>query len=129
MKAIIAAAGRGSRLVALTRYSPKGLLPINGESIVARQIRILELYGITDVAIVTGYRSEKVIERFKDKVTFFHSPDYLSTTTTTSLYKAIDFMDDDIITIYSDVVFSAESLKRITGKPASILFVNRQQIL
>ena len=127
MKAIIAAAGRWSRLGALTRYSPKGLLPINGESIVARQVRIMELYGIADVAIVTGYRSEKVIEHFKDRVTFFHSPGYL--TATTSMYKAIDFMDDDIITIYSDVVFSAESLKRITGKPASILFVNRQQIL
>lgn len=110
MKAIIAAAGRGSRLGALTRYIPKGLLPINGESILARQIRILKSYGITDVAIVTGYRSEKMIEHFRDKVTFFSNPDYLTTTSTTSLYKAIDFMDDDIVTMLSDVVFSEESL-------------------
>jgi choline kinase len=110
MKAIIAAAGRGSRLGALTRYRPKGLLPVNGESILARQIRILELYGITDIAIVTGYRSEMIIEHFKDRVTFFHNPDYLTTTSTSSLYKAIDFMDDDIITMFSDVIFSENSL-------------------
>ena len=111
MKAIIAAAGRGSRLGALTRYRPKGLLPINGESILARQMRILKSHSITDVAIATGYRSEKIIEHFKDRVTFFHNPDYLTTTSTSSLNKAIDFMDDDIIIMFSDVVFSEESLK------------------
>ena len=111
MKAIIAAAGRGSRLGALTSNRPKGLLPINGESIIARQIRILKSYGITDVAIVTGYRSEKVIEQFNNKVTFFINPDYLTTTSPYSLYKAIDFMDEDIVVMFSDVVFSEEALK------------------
>jgi choline kinase len=111
MKAIITAAGRGSRLGALTRYRPKGLLPINGESIIARQIRILELYGITDVAIVTGYRSEKIIEHFKDRVTFFRNPDYLTTTSTASLEKAIDFMDTDVIVMSCDTVFHEKSLK------------------
>ena len=117
MKAIIAAAGRGSRLGALTMYRPKGLLPINGESIIARQIRILKSYGITDVAIVTGYQSEKVVERFKDRATFFYNPDYATTTSTSSMYKAIDFMDDDIIVMFSDVIFAEESLERLLNSP------------
>jgi choline kinase len=117
MKAVIAAAGRGSRLGALTRYRPKGLLSINGESILARQIRILKLYGINDIAIVTGYQPENFIERFKDKVTFFCNPDYLITTSTSSLYKAIDFMDEDIVTLCSDVVFSEESLDGLLNNP------------
>ena len=110
MKAIIVAGGRGSRLGALTRYRPKGLLPINSESIMARQIRILKSYGITDVAIVTGYRSEKITEQFKDKVSFFHNPDYLTTSSTASLVKAIDFMDTDIIVMSCDTVFPEKSL-------------------
>ncbi len=111
MKAIITAAGRGSRLGALTRYMPKGLLPINGESIIARQIRILKLYGITDVAIITGYRSEQIIEHFKDRVTFLNNPDYLTTTSTASLLKAIDFMNSDVIVMACDTVFPEKSLK------------------
>ena len=111
MKAIITAAGKGSRLGALTRYIPKGLLPINGESIIARQLRILELYGITDVAIITGYRSEKITERFKDRVTFFCNPDYLTTVSSASLLKAIDFMDSDVIIMACDTVFPEKSLK------------------
>jgi len=98
-------------LGALTRYSPKGLLSINGESILARQVRILKAHGINDVAIITGYRSEKIIEHFKDRVTFFHNPDYLTTTSTSSLYKAIDFMDTDVIVMACDTVFPEESLK------------------
>ena len=96
---------------ALTWYRPKGLLPINGESILARQIRILKAHGINDVAIVTGYRSEKIIEHFKDRVTFFHNPDYLTTLSTASLVKAIDFMDTDVIIMACDTVFPEESLK------------------
>ena len=111
MKAIITAAGRGSRLGALTRYIPKGLLPINGESIIARQLRILKLYGINDVAIITGYRSEKIIEQFKDKVTFMCNPDYLTTTSTASIEKAIDFMDSDVIVMTCDTVFPEKSLE------------------
>jgi choline kinase len=111
VKAIITAAGRGSRLGALTRYIPKGLLPINGESIIARQLRILKLYGIIDVAIVTGYRSEKIMEQFKGRVTFFRNPDYLTTTSTASLLKAIDFMDSDVIVMACDTVFPEKSLK------------------
>ena len=117
MKAIIAAAGRGSRLGALTRNRPKGLLPVNGESIIARQIRILKAYGITDIAIVTGYRSEKIIDQFKDSVTFFYNSDYATTTSTSSMYKAIDFMDDDIIVMFSDVVFSEDSLDGLLHSP------------
>jgi L-glutamine-phosphate cytidylyltransferase len=111
VKAIITAAGRGSRLGALTRYIPKGLLPVDGESIIARQLRILELYGITDVAIVTGYRSERIVELFKDRVTFFHNPDYSTTTSTASLCKAIDFMDTDMVVMSSDTVFPEKSLR------------------
>ena len=111
MKAIITAAGRGSRLGALTRYMPKGLLPINEESIIARQLRILKLHGIIDVAIVTGYRSEKIMEQFKGKVTFFNNPDYLTTTSPASLLKAIDFMDSGVIVMACDTVFPEKSLK------------------
>jgi len=113
MKAIITAAGRGSRLGALTRYIPKGLLPVNGESMIARQIRILGLYGITDVAIITGYQSEKIIEQFKNRVTFFHNPDYRTTTSTASLCKAINFMDTDVIVMTSDTVFPEKSLEAL----------------
>jgi choline kinase len=115
MKAIIAAAGRGARLGALTRHRPKCLLPINGESILARQLRILKLYGVNDIAIITGYKAGKIIERFKGKATLFNNPDFSTTTSTASLQKATDFMDEDMITLCSDVIFSEEFLKELVN--------------
>ena len=128
MKAIITAAGRGSRLGALTRFRPKGLLPINGESLIARQLRILSSYGIHDVAIVTGYCAETVQQRFQGRVTFFNNPNYSTTTSTGSLSIAMDFMDTDIIIMACDTVFPQNALQSlITNQQPYCLLVDTKQ--
>ena len=53
MKAIILAAGSSSRLGDITSDLPKGLLEINGKSIIQRQIEIYEKHGIDEIIIIT----------------------------------------------------------------------------
>ena len=59
MKAIILAAGEGSRMGKLTQNIPKPLVKVNGKSIVERQLSILKQNKILDVIIITGPHNEK----------------------------------------------------------------------
>ena len=54
MKVIIIAAGSATRLGKLTEKKPKGLLEINGKSILQRQIDLFKKYDIQDI-IITGF--------------------------------------------------------------------------
>ena len=54
MNAIIIAAGSSSRLGKLTKSLPKGLMKINGQTIIQRQIEFLRSSGINNIIIVTG---------------------------------------------------------------------------
>ncbi len=60
MKAIILAGGRGKRLKPLTDYVPKPLIPIQNIPIIERQINYLKKFGVTEVIISTGYRTEQI---------------------------------------------------------------------
>ena len=56
LKAIILAAGRGSRLIESTFGSPKPLIDINGISLIQRQINLLEKEKIEKIIIIRGYK-------------------------------------------------------------------------
>lgn len=63
MKAIILAGGRGKRLRPITDYVPKPLVPLNNIPIIEWQIRYLKKYGVKEIIICTGYKTE-MIENF-----------------------------------------------------------------
>jgi L-glutamine-phosphate cytidylyltransferase len=59
-RAIILSAGQGSRLLPLTQDQPKCLIPFSGKTLIEWQIASLAANGIDDIAVVTGFRTEKV---------------------------------------------------------------------
>ena len=59
MKAIIIAAGDGSRLGNLTKDLPKPLVDVNGKSIIERQISTFKKNGIDEIIVITGAFKEK----------------------------------------------------------------------
>ncbi|WP_303250588.1 NTP transferase domain-containing protein [uncultured Senegalimassilia sp.] len=56
--AIIMAAGMSSRFVPLSHEKPKGVLCVQGEALIERQIRQLQEAGINDITVVVGYMKE-----------------------------------------------------------------------
>ncbi len=60
MKAIILAGGRGKRLRPITDYIPKPLVPLNNIPIIEWQIRYLKKFGVKEIIICTGYKTEMI---------------------------------------------------------------------
>lgn len=87
--ALFIAAGFGSRFVPLTFEMPKGLLEVQGERMIERQIRQLKEAGISDITIVVGYLKEK-FEYLIDKydVTLLYNPEYACKNTLATIYHA-----------------------------------------
>ena len=98
MKAIILAAGKGSRMCKLTQNIPKPLLNINWKSIIERQLSSLKQNGILDIIIVIGPHYEKF--NFKN-VVCVNNLDYKKHDTLGSFMTARDYMNDEIITTRS----------------------------
>ncbi|MEI8233843.1 MAG: nucleotidyltransferase family protein [Verrucomicrobiota bacterium] len=69
-KAMLLAAGRGTRMRELTDDLPKPMIAVRGKPILQHIIEGLALAGITDILIVVGYRKEVVTEFFGDGSTF-----------------------------------------------------------
>ena len=93
-RAIIVAAGEGSRLRPVTLTTPKPLVPVNGVRMIDTQINALKKNGIHDIYIVTGYKKEQFYETYKDDpdITVMENPYYLQGNNITSLYQAREFL-------------------------------------
>jgi len=102
MKAIIVAAGEGSRMGKLTQNIPKPLVMVNGKSIIERQLSILMQNKILDIIIITGPHNEKF--NFKD-VVYVHDLDHKKHDALGSLMTARDYMSNEIIITYADQIF------------------------
>jgi dTDP-glucose pyrophosphorylase len=66
VKAVILAAGKGTRMKELTQEVPKPMLPVQGRPILEHILGGLLSAGIRDVFIVTGHRAETIEEHFGD---------------------------------------------------------------
>lgn len=85
MKAMILAAGLGTRLRPLTDHLPKPLLPVGGHPLIYYNLLLLKKYGITDLFINLHYQGEKIVKeigdgaRFGMKITYSEEPQILGT--------------------------------------------------
>ena len=60
MKAIILAAGQGTRLKKYTQDLPKGMLSFMGKTVIERQIEMYRKCGINDIIVVRGFAADKI---------------------------------------------------------------------
>ena len=110
MKALILAAGKGTRMGKYTENLPKGMLNFNGKTLIERQIETLRSAGINDIGIVTGYEHKKI--NYKD-VKYFHNKDFDTTNMVESLMCAKEFIkNSDVIVCYSDILYTKELVKK-----------------
>ena len=120
MKAIIVAAGPGSRLMPITDERPKCLLEIGGKTILERALEALKENGVEDIVVVRGYKGHLI--NYPDR-TYCHNPEFRKNNILRSLFYADDEMNDDFIFSYSDIVYSREVVARLIGSEADISLI------
>ena len=118
MKAIILAAGRGSRMCALTDDRPKCLIELDGRSLLDRQLAALGGAGIHDLAIVTGYRRDLLAGR---GLTEFHNPRWAETNMVSSLACAASWLETGpCLVSYSDIFYDPSGPASLIACPAAL---------
>jgi choline kinase len=120
VKAIILAAGLGSRLNHLTADRPKATLEIDGRSLIDRQLETFRSFGIEDITIVTGYQAERLR---RDGVKTRHNDDYRNNNILRSLMYADAELNDDVIVTYSDILYERSAVERLLEASGDILLV------
>ena len=110
MKAIILAAGDGSRMGELTQNIPKPLVILNGKSIIERQISVLEKIGVTKIYIITGPHNEKFNLK---NVVYVNDLDHKKHDILGSLITARNYINEEIIITYSDQIFDEKIMESI----------------
>ena len=120
MKAIILAAGQGSRLKPETDNLPKCLVRVRGVPILQHQLESLEGLGVTRCIIIVGFLSNLIWQAYGykfgnltlDYVTNHH---FRKSNNIYSLWCAKEYLADDIILIEGDVLFDKHILKDLVN--------------
>lgn len=115
MKAVILAAGLGTRMRPLTFTKPKFLLPVAGKPALDHVLLLLRNVGIDEIAMVVGYGREQIVERYGDgsrlgvKLRYLYQKKLLGTANAVSLVE--DFVGGDrFLVMNGDTLVDQESL-------------------
>ena len=118
MKAIILAAGRGSRMKHLTDERPKCLIEFNGKPLLEWQLEAIRAAGIDEIAIVTGYKREMLTGY---GLVEFHNPEWATTQMVSSLCCANEWLEaNTCIVSYSDIFYEASAVRSLIESKADI---------
>ena len=110
MKSLIIAAGIGSRIPEFTKDIPKSLIRINNKSLLKRQIDQMRNFKIKEIAIVKGYKSNKI--NFKD-IKYFYNRNFKTNEQLDSLIVANKWFTDDLLISFSDIIYENSILKKM----------------
>ena len=108
-KALIIAAGLGSRLKKHTVNLPKCMLDFGGKTLLERQLEAYRKCGVTNISLVRGYKKEKI--NYKG-LRYFENTDYRNNNILNSIFYAEKIIDGNIIISYSDILFEPLVVKR-----------------
>ena len=122
MKAIIVAAGRGSRLVPHTDHYTKCFIPFAGATLLDHQRAALENSGVSEVVVVRGYRGEKF------DTTGLRCYENLNWATTNMVYSLLCAREvildgDDWIISYSDIIYEPRGVQSLIESPSECAVV------
>lgn len=110
-RAIILAAGRGSRMDALTYDRPKCLVEVRGKPLLQWQLDALRGCGLKEIAIVTGYCREMIA---LPALIEFHNPRWMDTNILASLACAGDWLrQGPCVVTYSDIFYEGSAVQSL----------------
>ena len=115
MKAVILAAGLGTRLRPITDNVPKCMVPVNGIRIIDKQIDNLLQNGITELFVVDGYKADILSAHLKEiypQVHIVSNPRYAETNNMYSLFLTSSFVKgEEFLLMNADVYFDTNIIQ------------------
>ncbi len=124
MKAIIMAAGIGSRLEKINGNRPKCLIEMDGISLISRSVTLLASRGITDVSVITGYKSGLVRQELQSRVCYLHNPYFEVTNSIASLWLAKELLHDDVILMNADLYYEISVLDTMLAQRGNAVMLS-----
>jgi bifunctional UDP-N-acetylglucosamine pyrophosphorylase/glucosamine-1-phosphate N-acetyltransferase len=121
VKAVVLAAGEGSRMWPLAETRPKHLLPIAGKPLIGHILSSLAAISITDVMLVIGFRGEMMRGALGDGTSFGVHLQYLNQTKWTGTASAVNVAREDVdeeqfLVLNGDLMLEARAIKAVVDK-------------
>ena len=111
-RALILAAGQGTRLRPLTNNKPKCMVPLLGTPLLQRQIDTLKSCGVHDIHVAAGYRADQIQAR---GISITINKHFASTNMVETLFCTLPFVaqEGDLIISYGDIVYQKSNLEAL----------------
>ena len=121
MKAVVLAAGEGSRMWPLAETRPKHLLPIAGKPLIGHVLSALAAISITDVLLVVGFREEMIRAALGTETKFGVHLQYLNQTKWTGTASAVnlarEYVDEEqFLVLNGDLMLEPRAIKAVVDK-------------
>lgn len=130
MKAILLAAGKGTRISRMIEEVPKSTLPVKGVPLIRRTVEILLERGLEPV-VCTGYQKQKIEEALEGlDVTYYYNPFYNITNSLASLWFAQgELTGEDALIMNADVYFDVGILDLVLNdKNENVLAIDKTRV-
>lgn len=132
MKAVVLAAGEGTRLKPITLTRPKHLIKVGGKPLLEHCLNALKAVGIEETLIVIHYMGDAIRTYFGDgknfglRISYIEQKEVLGTGNAVSI--AEPYVKEDFVLVYGDLLFSVDALKKVVAihekeKPAATMAV------
>jgi choline kinase len=113
IRAVILAAGRGSRMGHLCDDRPKCLVELGGKRLIERQIAALRRGGVDEIGVVRGYRAEMITS---PSLSYFANDRWAETNMVMSLATAARWLrSGPVIVSYADIFYRSELVRSLVA--------------
>jgi dTDP-glucose pyrophosphorylase len=121
-KAVILAAGRGTRMRELTSELPKPMIKVRGKPVLQHIVEGLRNAGVGNLLLVVGYRADAVREFFSDGSRYNVAIQYVTQTVQDGTGRVVDLSRDFVgnrpfILAYGDILVDPANYKRLVDLP------------
>ena len=129
MKALITAAGLGTRMGSITSNTNKCLLKIGGKSLLEHSVAALKKHGVKSIYIITGHCADKVESALSGQANFIFNPFYKNSGILISLWLAEKCLyDQEFIFLTGDVLYDPKVLERLLHqKESNIITIDKKE--
>jgi len=120
LKAVVLAAGEGTRLRPFTNSRPKVMIPIANKPILHYVVRALVGSGVKEIVLVVGYKKERIMSYFGDgkgfgaNIRYVHQEKQLGTAH--ALKAASSQVDSDFLVVAGDNLIDARTVSDLLSK-------------